>query len=102
MDWNVRSTQSTSDPKVMNEICEQTQKERWVGRRALVEFFRFAVCGLQKWRRRDRGPIPDRPCGCSRPIAFCALLTTAKKSWPDLAHTHRAGVLHRSLDPINR
>jgi hypothetical protein len=102
MDWNVRSIQFTSDPEVMNGMSEPTQKERRVGRRALVEFFRFAVCGFQKWWQRDRGPVPNRSCGCNRPIVFRALLTTTKKSWSDSAHAHRVGELRGSLDPINR
>jgi hypothetical protein len=71
MDWNVRSMQSTSDPEVMNGMSEPTQKERRLGRRTLVEFFRFAVCGFAKvaaarpWpgsrsilRMQWSGPIP--------------------------------------------
>ena len=69
IDWNVWSMQSTGDPEVMNGMSEPTQKERRVGRRVLANgFFRLAVCGLQKWRHRDRGPVPDRSCRCSHSV----------------------------------
>jgi len=55
MDWDVRSTQSTSDPEVVNGMSESMQREREEGERNsfTLEFFRIRVCGVQVSGNRD-------------------------------------------------